>query len=209
MRVRVYQLAQELGISSATLLKQLVDRGVFVRTASAPLDPQVVRQLRGEHLGAPPAGTLHRPARPTGARRPQRPRPLLASSTPAPPNPLLEEAARMFGVPRSSLRPVRSARTTRSAMQHPAMPRGPLAPIATWRTDWLLRFFDPGEIDAWIDAGLSHHDHSRAASLRTQGVTPDLLGVPLDGRTAGQRLRGGESVDQIVARLRQHGILNA
>lgn len=44
-KVRVYQLAKELGLDSKQLLQLLNDRGEFVRSASSTIEPPVVRRL--------------------------------------------------------------------------------------------------------------------------------------------------------------------
>lgn len=48
MKVRVYQLANELGMSSKALLQLLTSRGEFVRSASSTVEPPVVHALRSE-----------------------------------------------------------------------------------------------------------------------------------------------------------------
>ena len=45
-KVRVYELAKELGVDSRALLKTLNDLGEFARSASTPLEPSVVKKLR-------------------------------------------------------------------------------------------------------------------------------------------------------------------
>ena len=44
-KVRVYELAKELGLESKDLLKKLNDMGEFVRSASSTIEPPVVRRL--------------------------------------------------------------------------------------------------------------------------------------------------------------------
>lgn len=79
----------------------------------------------------------------------------------------------------------------------------------TWQTPWLVRYFDRAEIDAWMAAGLDRNQHATAETLRQYGVTPGILATPLTGRTAAARLRGGEPVGQVIARLREAGGLSA
>lgn len=45
-KVRVYELAKELGVESKTLLNHLKDQGEFVRSASSTIEPPVVRKIR-------------------------------------------------------------------------------------------------------------------------------------------------------------------
>jgi translation initiation factor IF-2 len=45
-KVRVYELAKELGVESKILLKHLKESGEFVRSASSTIEPPVVRKIR-------------------------------------------------------------------------------------------------------------------------------------------------------------------
>jgi len=61
-KVRVYELAKELGVESKILLNHLKEQGEFVRSASSTIEPPVVRKIRETfpaHLtsaGAPDSG---------------------------------------------------------------------------------------------------------------------------------------------------------
>ncbi|MSS46490.1 translation initiation factor IF-2 [Cutibacterium sp. WCA-380-WT-3A] len=68
-KVRVYELAKELGLSSKQLLGKLNDMGEFVRSASSTIEAPVVRRLRDQIGSAEPAGDA-KPAKPA-ARKPQ------------------------------------------------------------------------------------------------------------------------------------------
>lgn len=52
-KVRVYQLAKEVGLDSKALLQLLREEGDFCRSASSTLDPSVVRRVRDRFDGAP------------------------------------------------------------------------------------------------------------------------------------------------------------
>ncbi|GAA4874895.1 translation initiation factor IF-2 [Serinicoccus chungangensis] len=52
-KLRVYELAKELGVESKELLAHLKDQGEFVRSASSTIEPPVVRKIREN----PPAGS--------------------------------------------------------------------------------------------------------------------------------------------------------
>ncbi|WP_028709460.1 translation initiation factor IF-2 [Propionicicella superfundia] len=93
-KVRVYELAKELGLESKELLKTLNDMGEFVRSASSTIEAPVVRRLTekikgGKAPSGAPGSTRPSGARPGGARpgpspasvRPQRP----AASAPSAP----------------------------------------------------------------------------------------------------------------------------
>ena len=45
-KVRVYELAKELGIESKVVVTKLQELGEFVRSASSTVEPPVVRKLR-------------------------------------------------------------------------------------------------------------------------------------------------------------------
>jgi translation initiation factor IF-2 len=45
-KVRVYELAKELGLESAQLLQLLKDMGEFVRSASSPIEAPIERRVK-------------------------------------------------------------------------------------------------------------------------------------------------------------------
>ena len=45
-KVRVYELAKELGVESKVVMAKLQELGEFVRSASSTVEPPVVRKLR-------------------------------------------------------------------------------------------------------------------------------------------------------------------
>ena len=62
-KVRVYELAKELGLESKELLSTLNDMGEFVRSASSTIEPPVIRRLRERFVpGTPAAPARRRPA---------------------------------------------------------------------------------------------------------------------------------------------------
>ena len=70
MRTRVHELAKELGLTSGELLVDLRGRGVYLRSASSLLDPQLVADLRRAASGAPGPPAPQPPIRrPTSAPR--------------------------------------------------------------------------------------------------------------------------------------------
>ena len=54
-KVRVYELAKELGMESKDVLAKLQDLGEFVRSASSTVEPPVVRKMRDLYPAAPAA----------------------------------------------------------------------------------------------------------------------------------------------------------
>ncbi|MEU4183815.1 translation initiation factor IF-2 N-terminal domain-containing protein, partial [Micrococcus luteus] len=75
-KVRVHELAKELGITSKEALSTLKDLGEFVSSASSTIEPPVVKKLRNAYPGAgksaaKPGSTPAAPAEPVlrdGAR---------------------------------------------------------------------------------------------------------------------------------------------
>ena len=53
-KVRVYELAKELGVESKVVLTTLGDMGEFVRSASSTVEAPVVRRLREKLTSEPP-----------------------------------------------------------------------------------------------------------------------------------------------------------
>lgn len=109
-KVRVYELAKELGVPSKTLLNELKRRGDFVRSASSTIEPGIVRQLRaaaaaGDWRGPAPIPSSTVPSSPTSTRSPE-------SSTPAP------LTTGPVGAPLSAL-------TICDGQEHPAWPIPP------------------------------------------------------------------------------------
>ncbi|MDO4240210.1 translation initiation factor IF-2 N-terminal domain-containing protein, partial [Micrococcus sp.] len=51
-KVRVHELAKELGITSKEALSTLKDMGEFVSSASSTIEPPVVKKLRGAYAAA-------------------------------------------------------------------------------------------------------------------------------------------------------------
>ncbi len=112
-KVRVYELAKELGLESKELLQTLNNMGEFVRSASSTIEAPVVRRLKEK---AAATGSAPVPAAP--ARRPQAPAAVPApAATPVPSAPVEAPAA-----------PVAKAAPAPSAPVAPvAAPAAPLA----------------------------------------------------------------------------------
>ncbi|WP_460447751.1 translation initiation factor IF-2 N-terminal domain-containing protein, partial [Angustibacter aerolatus] len=70
-KVRVYELAKELGVESKVLMTKLNEMGEFVRSASSTVEAPVVRRLReqlpADSAPAAPKQTAARPAAPKPA----------------------------------------------------------------------------------------------------------------------------------------------
>ncbi|MDO5683669.1 MAG: translation initiation factor IF-2 N-terminal domain-containing protein, partial [Propionibacteriaceae bacterium] len=84
-KVRVYELAKELGLESKQVLKTLNDMGEFVRSASSTIEAPVVRRLRDRLAsGGGGGGSTEAPA--SGAK-PSAPRKATPGPRPGPPAP--------------------------------------------------------------------------------------------------------------------------
>ena len=74
-KVRVYELAKELGLESKDLLATLKDMGEFVRSASSTIEAPVVRRVSEKVKGG---------GKPAGGAPAASPAPAPASPAPAP-----------------------------------------------------------------------------------------------------------------------------
>ena len=67
-KVRVYELAKELGVDSKTVLAKVQEQGEFVRSASSTIEAPVARRLR-EAMPAAPAKPAKKPAKPAPKKK--------------------------------------------------------------------------------------------------------------------------------------------
>ena len=141
-KVRVYELAKELGVESKVVMTKLQELGEFVRSASSTVEPPVVRKLREQLNSGNGAGNgAARPARPAPAPQAPAARPAPASEAPARPSsptqpaapqaPVVAPAAQAPAAPPAS--PVAPAASTRPVPGRPgpaARPQTPQSPVA-------------------------------------------------------------------------------
>ncbi|WP_378098865.1 translation initiation factor IF-2 [Cellulomonas sp. T2.31MG-18] len=106
-KVRVYELAKELGVDSKTIMTKLNELGEFVRSPSSTIEPPVVRKLRDTY----PAATSAAPAAPARpAARPAAPAaPAPAASAPAAPVSAAPVAPAAAAAPAPAARPAAPA----------------------------------------------------------------------------------------------------
>ncbi|MEV6977867.1 translation initiation factor IF-2 N-terminal domain-containing protein, partial [Kitasatospora sp. NPDC093806] len=81
-KVRVYELAKELGLESKAVMAKLTELGEFVRSASSTIEAPVVRKLT-DALGVAPTTGGGSAAKP-GPRKPAAPQPAAGSAVGAP-----------------------------------------------------------------------------------------------------------------------------
>ena len=117
-KVRVYELAKELGVESKIVMAKLNELGEFVRSASSTVEPPVVRKLRDALPAAAPA-EAKAPAKKAAAKK-------AAPAAPAAPTPAPIEAP----TPAPFEAPQAPAAAEPAAPVAPAAPE-PAAPAAT------------------------------------------------------------------------------
>jgi translation initiation factor IF-2 len=144
-KVRVYELAKELGVESKTVMAKLNELGEFVRSASSTVEPPVVRKLRDALPAAAPAapaapadGATSAPAKKAAAKKaapaPAAPAPTPppapaevpapAAEAPAPPvTPAPTPAPAPTPEPAPEQRPAAAAASAADAPARPAAPR--------------------------------------------------------------------------------------
>ncbi|MGZ4593254.1 MAG: translation initiation factor IF-2 [Actinomycetes bacterium] len=129
-KVRVYELAKELGVESKVVMTKLQEMGEFVRSASSTVEPPVVRKLKGA-FPAPAAGggapaeaaPAPAPAKKAAAKK-AAPKPAAPTPAPAPAVPVEEPVQ----PPAAAVPPVVEAPVP--APVAPAAPPAPVVPEA-------------------------------------------------------------------------------
>ncbi|MBI1378756.1 MAG: translation initiation factor IF-2 [Frankiales bacterium] len=122
-KVRVYELAKELGVESKVVVAKLQEMGEFVRSASSTIEPPVVRRLREAFPDAPAAPAAPakkaapKPAPAAPAPAAPAPEPVVAAA-PAAPAPAAPAPAPVPAAPAASAAPAPAAPA-------PAAPRAP------------------------------------------------------------------------------------
>ncbi|MFC7878532.1 translation initiation factor IF-2 N-terminal domain-containing protein, partial [Isoptericola sp. NPDC057391] len=84
-KIRVHELAKQLGVESKTLLADLKSAGEFVRSASSTLEAPVERAMRDKYKDAAPASSVAPASKAEQKPAPAKPAPKPAQKpTPAP-----------------------------------------------------------------------------------------------------------------------------
>ena len=115
-KVRVYELAKELGVESKTVLSMLKDMGEFVRSASSTVEAPVERRLK-EKLASEPPPVKKAPAKKAAAKK--------ADGEQAP------SVAAAADVPVEVPAATAPTAPTAAAPPAPAAPATPIAPAAS------------------------------------------------------------------------------
>ncbi len=138
-KVRVYELAKELGLESKDLLAQLKDMGEFVRSASSTIEPPVVRRITEKFKtggsAAPQPAQPPAPQPQPPAPRPSAPAPAAPAVVAEPPAPEARPVAEAApSAPVAQAAPTAEAGSARPAAApgpRPAAPGRPAAPQAS------------------------------------------------------------------------------
>ncbi|WP_076263146.1 translation initiation factor IF-2 [Intrasporangium flavum] len=138
-KVRVYELAKELGVESKTLLAHLKSQGEFVRSASSTIEPPVVRKIKDtfprEGAGDSTKGDTKPAAKPAAKQAApapsQKPAAMPSSPTPAAPAPAAPAPAAPAARESAPAAPARPAAAAPAAPTPKApAPAAPAAPAA-------------------------------------------------------------------------------
>lgn len=132
-KLRVHELAKQLGITSKELLGTLKEQGEFVKTASSTIEPPVVKKMRAhyeaqgigkDNAEAPTNAAPAKPGAPKpGAPKPAAPKPAAAKPAAAKPTPAKPAAAKPAAPKPASPKPA----TPKPEAAKPAAPK-PAAP---------------------------------------------------------------------------------
>ncbi|WP_062206071.1 translation initiation factor IF-2 [Streptomyces sp. NBRC 109706] len=186
-KVRVYELAKELGVESKVVMAKLQELGEFVRSASSTIEAPVVRKLT-DALSAGNGGASRRPAKP-GAPKPGGPAPKPGAPRPGAPKP---------GAPRPGASAPKPAGTAPKP-GGPAPKPGPAAPAApqppapsTPAAPANPEFTAPqGEAAPARPAGPRPGQQSPKPAQRPTGPKPGGQQKPAGGKPAGPKPGGG------------------
>jgi translation initiation factor IF-2 len=123
-KVRVYELAKELGVESKTLLNHLKEQGEFVRSASSTIEPPVVRKIKETFPAELRGGGDGKAAEAKPAAKPAARKPAAQPETPAAPQAPAAPAAKAPEAPAAAA----AAPSAPAAPAAKAKPAGPGAP---------------------------------------------------------------------------------
>ena len=136
-KLRVHELAKQLGITSKELLGTLKEQGEFVKTASSTIEPPVVKKMRAHYeaqgIGkdtaesptkAAPAKAAAKPGAPKpGAPKPAAPKPTAAKPAAAKPSAAKPAAGKPTPEKAAAAKPAPAKPTPATAAPKPAAPK--------------------------------------------------------------------------------------
>jgi hypothetical protein len=177
--IDVHNLAAELGVASAVVLRAVADLGGEASgnsRLSAELADDVRAHLRagGSNGNGNPLFSVSLPR--TTASRPQMP----------------------------TVGPAFAPTTAESRPRQQARPADPFAAAPYSLEEQLADQAQATAVsDEWRAAGLGIHDRHIIEQCERNGLTPQDLRVRVDGRTMASRLKNGESISSVKSRLAQ------
>lgn len=193
-KLRVYELAHELGVDSKAIMVILQRMGEFARSASSTIEQPLAEKVRQEFRTGRSAGVVRSVGPKPGSN------PFLSSKRGAALSlELASEARAIFG----DAAPLKWRDRDRPKGRLKRVPSQP----ETDAQRWARKMLPPDEMKAWCEAGLGSRDEAVAVQCEQMGLKPHHLKIKVDGTSVGARLRGGEPVASVVARLRAIGRL--
>src|SRR6478672_1203096 len=129
-KVRVYELAKELGVESKTLLNHLKEQGEFVLSASSTIEPPVVRKIRETFPAELAGGGAAKPAAPAKKAAPAAKPAAPAPAAPAPEVPAPAAPAKPVEAPAARTAPTPGPKPAAKPTPAPEAPAAPAAPAA-------------------------------------------------------------------------------
>lgn len=204
---RVHEIATSCGVDSRTALRILKEMGEFVKGPSSSLNPPTARRLRlaleaeGYRAGTEPAKGTSTPLAPRPRSAP--PRALVDGNPFSRPNVVDTPAEAENRAWISAVFGIRPENVKLQRERPRASRKTDSVPASKTDVEWASYIFDRAERDAWVAAGIGEENARLAAELRQRGIEPRHLRQKIDGRTVAERLRGGDSFDRIVLRVKQ------
>jgi Translation initiation factor IF-2, N-terminal region len=189
-KLRIYELARELGVDSKQVMVALQANGEFVRSAASAIEPDAAQAVR-ERLRRQPGGEERRPG-----RRPYRE--FVPGAT---------GLARV--IPREARPPVRPGRTVAirdlaplerliavSRAEAARIPEHAVESIRAQARAWAAQWFTDKDAEPWLALRVQPVD---AGQCRQLGITPELIQLPFQMRG---RARGGGTLTYLTAFFR-------
>jgi len=197
-KARVHELAKEFGVTSNQVLGKAQDLGLYVKSPSSTVEAADARRLRDAFTGrgqVTPQRRTWAPLRVDNSYSPQRPGPAEGSHPRRTPirqpvrNPVVNPGqpggdtfAAALRRAEAQSRPPRKMNEAKPSpfvdvilartpsLQRAAEPTP--AVVFEWAQTWIEQWFEPGEVAAWMDAGLKGNEADRAVQLCREGWTP-------------------------------------
>ncbi len=176
-KIRVHELAKELGVESKVILSLLKELGEFVRSAASPIEPPVARRVR-ERLGAMPASRER-------------------SRTPNHHEPGCPHAHEEHELPGFPLPQKTSGKSASRPGARYGGPRKRYAKKQPPLNEWARLFFEDSDRLEWANVGV--YDLHMAQECIAKGLGPEQLRERVDGRRIGERLASGERLSVVLA----------